>query len=49
MRSKNILAGEDPKEKEISEKWEGLLKEKSIPFISESIPSKKGLYFCQIN
>lgn len=36
-------------EKKITKKWEELLKEKNIPFKSESIPSEKGLYFCQIN
>ena len=36
-------------EKKITEKWEEILKEKNIPFKSESIPSEKGLYFCQIN
>ena len=36
-------------EKAIVKKWEELLEEKSIAFQSESIPSEKGLYFCQIN
>ena len=36
-------------EKEIAKKWEELLEEKSILFQLESVPSEKGLYFCQIN
>ncbi len=36
-------------EKAITQKWEQILGERSIDFQSESIPSEKGLYFCQIN
>lgn len=36
-------------EKEIVKQWEKLLSESNITFKSESIPSEKGLYFCQIN
>lgn len=36
-------------EKAIAKKWDQLLEERSIAFKSESIPSEKGLYFCQIN
>lgn len=36
-------------EKAIVQKWEKMLGEKGIAFQSESVPSEKGLYFCQIN
>lgn len=36
-------------EKNIAKKWEQSLEKMSMSFISESIPSEKGLYFCQIN
>jgi predicted O-methyltransferase YrrM len=36
-------------EKAIAQKWEQILGERGIDFQSESIPSEKGLYFCQIN
>jgi len=36
-------------EKAIVRKWEELLQQRSIVYKTESIPSEKGLYFCQIN
>lgn len=36
-------------EKAIAQKWEQILGDRSIGFQSESVPSEKGLYFCQIN
>ena len=36
-------------EKAIVEKWEKLLEAKGITFQSESVPSEKGLYYCQMN
>ena len=36
-------------EKEISRMWEKILKEKNISFQSDSIPTEKGLYYCEIN
>ena len=36
-------------EKKTVLKWEEILKEQNISFVSESVASEKGLYFCQIN
>ncbi len=38
-----------PDEKKTVVKWEEILKEQNISFVSESVVSEKGLYSCQIN